>query len=175
MSVRGRTVDRQDRWYAVHTQPHREARAAAQLMLQEFRTFLPQSLRTIRHARQFRTVKRAFFPRYLFVALDVGLDRWRSVNGTSGVTRLVMAGSYPAPAPRGLVEDLIAFCGHDGAIEFSAQLEPGQRVCMLSGPFTERIGELQGIDDAGRVRILLDLMGGKIPVWSEAGVLAPVA
>lgn len=166
--------DWQDRWYAVHTQPHREMRAAAQLERQGFHAFVPQTLKTVRHARRFRRVKRPFFPRYLFVAFDADRDQWRSVNGTFGVTRLVMAGERPQPAPRGLVEGLRAMTTKDGVLEFSPRLEPGQRVCILSGPFAEQIGELQEIDEKGRVRILLDLMGGKVPVTSKAETLAPV-
>ena len=49
------------------------------------------------------------FPRYLFVVLDLDRDRWRSVNGTFGVARLVMmAGDRPQPAPHGVVEALVA-------------------------------------------------------------------
>ena len=170
--VRG---ERCERWYAAHTQPHREARAAAQLQLQNFCVFLPVTTKTVRHARQFRTLRRPFFPRYLFVALDLREDPWRSVNGTFGVSRLVMAGDRPAAVPQGFVEDLISLSTCSGAVEFSPRLKVGQKVCVLSGPFAERIGELQRIDEGGRVRILLDLLGGKVPVWSEAGTMAPVA
>ena len=174
-SPRRQDPDGRQRWCAVHAQPHREARATAQLELQHFRAFLPLTSKTIRHARQFKTVRRPLFPRYLFVSLDLDCDPWRSVNGTFGVTGLVMSGDYPAAVPPGLVEELIRLSGRSGVVEFSTQLKVGQRVCMLSGPFAERIGELEKVDEGGRVRILLDLMGVKIPVWSDAGTLAPVA
>src|SRR5215469_3792407 len=59
-----------ERWYAVHTLPVAELRVDANLINQDFRTFLPKRHKTIRHARRLLTVDAAFFPRYLFVVLD---------------------------------------------------------------------------------------------------------
>ncbi len=73
------------RWYVVHTQPRREFCAKAQLEGQGFRVFLPKRPRTIRHARKIANVEAAFFPRYLFVELDLTRHPWRRVNGTFGV------------------------------------------------------------------------------------------
>src|SRR2546430_1503971 len=81
-----------ERWYVVHTLPLCEGRAQIQLENQSFRTFLPKRHKTIRHARKLSTVEAAFFPRYLFVALDLTRHQWRSVNGTFGVASLVMRG-----------------------------------------------------------------------------------
>ena len=88
-----------ERWYAVQTLQYAEKRAQAQLEQQKFRTFLPKRRKTIRHARKLSTVTAAFFPGYLFVLLDLNRDRWRSVNGTFGISTLVMAGELPCPVP----------------------------------------------------------------------------
>src|SRR6516164_10816781 len=80
------------RWYAVHTQPNRESRAKNQLENQAYEVFLPRRLKTIRHARRLTNVAAPFFPRYLFIRLDLTQQGWRSVNGTFGVSRLVMQG-----------------------------------------------------------------------------------
>jgi transcription antitermination factor NusG len=97
-----------ERWYAVHTLPFAEARAERQLHRQGFRTFQPKRHKTVRHARRLSTVEAPFFPRYLFIVLDLAHHQWRSVNGTFGVSRLVMRGDQPDPLPRGVVEALIA-------------------------------------------------------------------
>jgi transcription elongation factor/antiterminator RfaH len=152
------------RWYAVHTQPHREARSQAQLENQSFRTYLPKRLKTVRHARKLKLVTAPFFPRYLFVALDLGRHQWRSVNGTFGVTSLVMAGERPHPVPCGVVEAMIAATDHTGLLSFEENLSVGDTVRLLAGPFAEQLGTLERLDDSGRVRVLLDIMGGAIPV-----------
>ena len=70
-------VDRNEhlRWYAVHTQPHRELRAKNQLENQSYQVFLPLRLKTIRHARKLSNVASPFFPRYLFIQLDLTQHR----------------------------------------------------------------------------------------------------
>ena len=44
------------RWYVVHTRPHQERRAEANLVRQGFRTWLPVMERSRRHARRIDTV-----------------------------------------------------------------------------------------------------------------------
>src|SRR5688500_12577969 len=83
-------TDGHDRWYVLHSPPIRETRVVSQLNFPGFRSFLPMYWKTIRHARRFRTIKAPFFPRYLFVSLDLQRARWRSVNGTYGVSGLLM-------------------------------------------------------------------------------------
>lgn len=166
-----------ERWFVVHSQPHRETGARYHLENQGFRTFLPHRLKTRRHARKLENVLAPFFPRYLFVALDLSRDRWRSVNGTFGVSRLVMDGERPKPVPRGIVEALMASCDGREVLRFDggAGLRVGGQVQVLAGPFAGRVGLLERLDDQGRVRLLLDIMGGRVPVEVKSEVLLPAA
>ena len=75
------------RWYVVHTRPHRERRAEANLLRQGNRAWLPQMERSRRHARRIETVRMPLFPGYLFVSLDMARDAWRAIDGTFGVRR----------------------------------------------------------------------------------------
>jgi transcription antitermination factor NusG len=77
-----------ERWYAVYTLPFSELRAESQLRNQGFETFQPKRHKTVRHARRLSTVEAPFFPRYLFIVLDLARHQWHSVNGTFGVSRL---------------------------------------------------------------------------------------
>src|SRR5580658_8585682 len=131
-----------ERWYAVHTLPFGERRAAAQLGNQDFCTFLPKRQKTIRHARKLSTVIAPFFPRYLFVALDLNRDRWRSVNGTFGVSSLIMAGDLPCPAPHGIVESMVAVADAEGVLQLYSNLKIGAPVRLAAGPFAEQLGIL---------------------------------
>src|SRR5215469_3528807 len=100
----------QPRWYAVQCLSNREFVAAAQLRNQGFTTFLPCLLKTRRHARRFDSVRRSLFPGYLFVQLDLARDRWRSVNGTLGVAKLVGHTETPSAAPAGSIEAIRSAC-----------------------------------------------------------------
>jgi transcription antitermination factor NusG len=148
--------------------------ASAHLQRQNFPVFLPRRQKTRRHARKIDVVLAPFFPGYLFVQLDLRRDPWRSVNGTYGVGRLVMQGDAPAPAPRGVVEALRDASDDDGILRLpSDDLKPGQTVRILVGAFADFIGEIDRLDDAGRVRVLLDIMGGGVPVMLPKNSVVP--
>jgi transcriptional antiterminator RfaH len=163
-----------ERWYLVHTLPKSERKAEWHLAAQGFRSFLPQFKKTIRHARQLRTVRAPLFPRYLFIALDLERDRWLSVRNTVGVSRLFTQDGRPVAVPVGVVESLVA--QSDGNLtRLDTQLIKGQQVRILSGPFADFIGTLEQLDEAGRVQVLLELMGTAVPVSLRRWVLAPAA
>jgi transcription elongation factor/antiterminator RfaH len=163
-----------ERWYAVHTLPFAERRAAAQLENHEFCTFLPQRQKTVRHARKLRTIKAPFFPRYLFVALDLARHQWRSVNGTFGVSSLVMVGERPCPAPCGIVESLMSVADVDGVLQLHSDLKIGEPVRLAAGPFADQLGVLDRLDGAGRVRVLLSMFCQQVPVCLSRTHVLPV-
>jgi transcriptional antiterminator RfaH len=164
-----------ERWFLVHTQPKGERKAEFHLRAQGFRIFLPKIQKTIRHARQLRTVRAPLFPRYLFAILDLERDRWSPIRSTIGVSRLVttLAGQ-PIPVPAGIVESLIARSDHD-VTSLDADMVEGQRVRILSGPFADLVGTLARLDEAGRVRVLLEMMGTAVPVAVHRSALMPAA
>lgn len=169
------TLRGKERWYVVRTQPHREARAAFHLGNQGYQVFLPRFLKSRRHTRKFETVLAPLFPRYLFVVLDLTRDRWRSVNGTPGVEHLLMRGGEPEPVPRGLVEGFVRLAEAEGAIHIGKSLHQGKVIRVTAGPFAELLGQIEHLDDRGRVRVLLGIMGGSVPVLLSETVVAPVS
>jgi transcription elongation factor/antiterminator RfaH len=164
-----------ERWFVVHTLPHQEKRAQNQLENQRYRTFLPKREKTIRHARKLRTVVAPFFPRYMFIILDPERDQWRPVNGTLGVGGMVMQGDRPQPVPPGIVETLVASTGSDGLLQLRPQLNVGDPVRLTQGPFAEYLGTLDRLDDSGRVRVLLDMLGRRVPILVEGHHVGRVA
>jgi transcription antitermination factor NusG len=160
------------RWYVAQTIASSEFRAAAHLEAQRFRVFLPNVIRTVRHARQTRTVRSAAFPGYLFVALDIKRDRWRSINGTFGVSGLIASGAgAPLAAPHGVVETLFHYLDERGVCRFERDLVVGQSVRIISGPLAQAMGRLTRLDARGRVQVLLEILGGEIQVKLEKSAL----
>src|SRR2546423_2794151 len=143
----GRDVFLGRRWYAVHAQPNREFRAKQQLTNQGFEIFLPQRLKTVRHARRLTNLPAAFFPRYLFIQLDLLQHRWRSINGTFGVSSLVMRGDMPHPVPPGVVEAMIAAVDDTGMLCLTERLTVGDRIRLAAGPVAEKLGILDRLGD----------------------------
>jgi transcription antitermination factor NusG len=165
----------EESWYVVRTLAQRECYAARQLTNQGYRVFLPLHLKTRRHARKVETVSAPLFPRYLFTIIDRTRDRWRSVNGTFGVERLLMCGGEPQAVPHGLVESLILAAEENGTVHFDYALHEGQSVKVIAGPFAELVGRLEKLDDKGRTSVLLGLLGGSVRVALPRRFLSPAS
>jgi transcriptional antiterminator RfaH len=164
-----------ERWFVVHTQPRAEGRAIFHLERQGYRVFCPRYAKTARHARKAKIVLAPLFPNYLFLQLHLGRDQWHSVNGTRGVARLIMQGETPQPVPQGIIEALQARMSVDGAINWDPTIKIGQSVRIADGPFADFMGTLAHLDAAGRVRVLLDLLGRSVPVALRCEQLLPAA
>jgi len=160
-------------WYVVATHSRKESLAERHLRNQDFEIFLPTRLKTVRHARKVSTGPAPLFPGYLFVNLDESSVRWRAINGTIGVRYLLAAGDRPLALPSGFVSALKALTVEGGTLSFAPHLKIGEEVKVLSGPFAEKIGVLQRLDDRGRVRVLLELLSTSIPVEMRAENLLP--
>lgn len=160
------------RWYAVQTRPTSEALAVEQLRRQGLEVFFPQRAKTVRHAR--RTEQRivSYFPGYIFVSLDTASSAWRSVNGTIGVRSLVMFGDRPALVPRGLIDGLASMIGPGGFITSAPTLVAGDTVRITDGPFADLIGAVERVEGHARVRILIDLLSGAVPIVANASHVA---
>lgn len=122
-----------------------------------------------------RTVLAPLFPNYIFVIMDPSVQRWRAVNSTIGVASLIMGKERPIPVPVGVVEALVTATEGSGAIRLDRELQAGDDVRILSGPFAETLGQLVRLDDRGRVQVLLEIMGGRIPLELERWRIAPAA
>ena len=156
------------RWYVVQTQAHREHLAAEHLARQGFDVFFPRQRRMVRHARRLTEKLAGYFPGYLFVSLDLDAQRWRSVNGTVGVRGLIMGADRPAAAPLGLVEALRAQADDRDCLAPPPDYGPGDRVRLLSGPFADLVGTLDRLEGLARVRILIELVHGVVPVVADS-------
>ena len=164
-----------ERWFLAHTLAKCEWKAELHLGAQGFRSYLPQIRKTIRHARQLKTVEAPLFARYLFIILNLDRDRWLSVGSTVGVSRLLTTrDGRPIPVPAGIVESLIER-SETNLTRLDAGLVKGQQVRILSGPFADFVGTLERLDEAGRVKVLLEMMGTAVPVTLHRSALAPAA
>jgi transcription elongation factor/antiterminator RfaH len=161
-------------WFVVQCLARREKYAQLNLHNQNYTTYLPFFRKTVKHARQLRTVQQALFPGYLFIRLDLNVDRWRSVNGTFGVSRMIMSGDRPAAVPKSVIDGFLQHTDEQGAIRLDDGLTVGRQVRVVTGPMTDFMGELLSLDDNGRVRVLLEIMSGKVVVTLDRTNLHPV-
>ena len=162
------------RWYVVQTQVNGEFRAAQNLMRQGYDVYLPRYLKRRRHARKLDFAAKPLFPRYLFVAIDMATQRWRSIQSTLGVARLVSNGDDPAMVPEGVVSALKAREDDKGFITMESKpaFAPGDKVRVLAGAFMDNAALFNGMADHDRVSILLDMLGRKVRVLIDADLVA---
>lgn len=165
------------RWYVVQTRHLSELRAAQELDNQGFETFLPRYLRKRSHARKVMLVAVPLFPGYLFVRLDPARQRWRAINGTFGVARLVAGENGPLPIPDAVVAGLRARLDEAGHVAISQRPDfaPGQVIRIRSGSFAETLGLFEGFRDQDRVAVLLELLGGKVRVLLDEEMVEKAA
>lgn len=154
-------------WFLAQLKPNCAKIADKNLRRQGFATFLPLEDVTQQRRGKFVTVERPLFPGYIFVAVDISGGLWRTVNSTSGVTRLVCFGQEPAVVPQGLVSQMILRCNAAGKLLPPPRPRPGDRVTLATGPLANFVAQIETIDPDQRAWVLIEIMGG--PTRIEVG------
>ncbi len=149
------------KWYVAYTHAAKEAFAAQNLANQGFEPYLPRYRKQRRHARRVDTVLAPLFPRYLFVRMDPRQQRWRSINGTFGVSHLLTDGAMPQVVPDEIIGAIRAHAdaGGDVVSVMPPAFQKGQRLQVTDGPFADIEGLFECVDDNQRVVLLLEFMG----------------
>jgi transcriptional antiterminator RfaH len=144
-------------WICLYTQPHRENVAKASLVGAGHEVFAPMSIRLVlRHKKYIQTL-RPLFPRYIFSRSDsdmVGTNRMRGVTSYAGYS-----------LENSMVDDIIIRaikdrCDEHGIVSINHnEIQAGQAVTVLQGPFAGLQAIFSEPDDRKRSYILLDLLG----------------
>lgn len=165
-------TDRDD-WFVAQLRPGGLARAVINLNRQGFATFAPWRATRRQLRGRWTDQKAPLFPGYVFVRFEQAAENWRVINNTFGVARLLVQDiRRPAPLPRALIEALHARCDSHHSLQPVEQLAVGDRVRILSGPFAEFVTRIEEIEDAARVRVLLQVLGGQVMSSLDARIIA---
>jgi len=148
-------------WLVAHTQPSKESMAVQHLSMQGFEVYLPQFKKKRRHARKVQEVLAPLFPRYLFIGVDLEIDRWRSVNGTRGVSYILMNNDSPAVVPANIISNLKAQETSEGILLIGSLclFSKGDMVRILEGAFKDHTAVFESLNDNQRVQLLLNFLG----------------
>lgn len=162
-------------WYAVHTKPRQEVRASVQLANQGFEVFAPRLRERRRRQSRLEWVVGPLFPRYVFIRADAQQQSLASVRSTLGCSDLVRCGFAPIVVPNAVIDALQAR-QNDGVIalpEPQRDWAAGTALDVIGGPFEGMRVLFQQRSGAGRVRVLLELMGQQRSTVMEADWLSP--
>lgn len=152
-------------WCVIQAQPTRERYAADRLDADGFEIFLPERIRTIRHARRITEHRVPLYDGYLFVAPDAERPRWGEINRTPGVTRILCHGGKPHVLRCGeieIIQELIDKMGgayRDVTDHIIEVLEKNTHVRIISGQFAGFEGTLAQRSAKERVQIFIDIFG----------------
>jgi transcriptional antiterminator RfaH len=161
------------RWHIVQSKPQQADRVAAQLRGQlGVEVYNPQiEVRAVR-AGQTRPLVKPLFPNYLFARLDLPAE-WKTVTFTRGAARVL--GGWEDP--RAVDDAVIAAIREqerrrDRLISYY-RFRPREAVVVRSGPLKDLYGIFERyVDEGGRVRILLSLVGYAAAVELESEQVA---
>lgn len=149
-----------EHWNLVHLRPNSEELARRNLQRQGVNVFSPFEEVTIRRANRLISSRSNLFPGYFFVQFDHHTVRFRSINSTIGVNRLVsFRDNVPARVPGALVRELMERSDAYGRIRPLSEINVGQTVIVKKGPFADMVGNIVKADRQKRVWLLLELLG----------------
>ena len=157
------------KWYAVHTYSGYENKVADNILkVAENRGMRDQILEVcvptetvveIKDDKK-KTVMRKVFPGYVLINMIMNDDTWYVVRNTRGVTGFVGPGSKPVALSKEEVRSL----GISSA-QYKIDVEVGESVQVMSGPFEGSVGEITSIDaEEGMVVVDLSIFGRETPV-----------
>jgi len=164
-------------WFVVQVKPRQEGQVLRRLALGAISAFLP----FIEVARRRSAIRRKglepLFPGYLFVRMlpvHEEPSAWTRLRWTPGIVRILGSGETPVPVPEELVGTIQERTKELGFVRLPSPLTGGMRVRLRSGPFQD----LEAVFDrplsrAGRVRVLLQLLGQPRPVEVDEDCLEP--
>ena len=162
-------------WYLAQLKPGGFDRAKTNLRRQNFQTFMPVRATSLRRNGRIVPAQKPLFPGYLFAQVLPDQQNWRAINSTYGVARLVSLGQgHPTRVPAGFMIDLHHRTDADGHFGAPEDLKPGDRVRIISGPFSRQIAEIEEADSKDRVILLMELMGRAVRTQVSAHHLETV-
>ena len=160
-------------WYVIHSYSGYESKVKANLEQriesmgmqdQIFRVIIPTEEEIEIHEGKRRTVERRVFPGYLLVEMIMNNDSWYVVRSTPGVTGFVGMGNEPIPLRDDEVEEIMRRI-KSRAPRVKVTYQPGQKVRIIDGPFTDFVGTVDDIYmDKNKVRVLVSFFGRETPV-----------
>lgn len=160
-------------WYAVYTRACEEKRARDYLLSRAIETLWPLVL--VRYANRIER-ERAVFPRYLFCNADMSGRDYYTIRNGFGVSRIVEFAGSPAQVPLEVIEEVKSrIAAGDGYVSLEkprpvyASLEQGDRLKVVLGQWTGCQGLFDRKRGSERVRVLLEIMGGKMPFECDRG------
>lgn len=168
------------RHFVLFAEPMREIKARDWFLSQGFMPWVPLYNKTsIYHVRSYgrsvprsRTAPAPIFTGLLFLPLNVA---W-GFGPVEDCPYLRQSGSKFLKNKRGYkvlsANDLAEIRQCEAVANFQDAYKIGDEVIVLDGPFAERVANINKLDDAERIELLMDIFGRKTTIFASASQIA---
>ena len=159
------------RWYVVHTYSGYENKVKEDLEktienrnLQNLILEVKYPTETVSEmpegAKKPKVYQRKVYPGYVMVKMIMTDSTWYVVRNTRGVTSFVGTGNKPIP----LTDEEVTAMGVE-RMTLKLDVEPGENVRIVNGPFANFIGTVTDINvETQKVKLLVSLFGKETPM-----------
>ncbi|HYE77859.1 MAG TPA: transcription termination/antitermination protein NusG [bacterium] len=164
-------------WYIAHTKSGFESKVKKAIESQTrlkkltgkiFRVLVPEEEKLEMVRNQKRPVKHKVYPGYVFIEMELTNETQSLIRDIDGVTHFVgQSGKEPLPVKPEEMATILKRLGETTAAP-QIDLEVGDNVKVLMGPFADFDGTIQDIDlEKGKAKVLLSVFGRETPVEFE--------
>ncbi len=146
-------------WYVLHTKSRFENVVRDGLAKKSIEVFLPKvQIRSKRRDRKVM-IRVPLFPGYLFVKTDLSPDDHIEIVKTVGAVRLIGSNEGPISVPVESVDSLRIMVQTDQPVTTGSRFKKGDRVVVVSGPFTGVTGTFVRYRGKGRIVVIIEALG----------------
>ena len=167
------TAQQGRRWYVLHTYSGYEENLSRNLKQRIesmdiedkiFDVLIPTETKIkIKNGKR-KTVKEKIFPGYVLVSMIVTDASWYVVRNTPNVTGFVGSGTTPTPVSESEIKALMQRMGTEEP-EFKVDIEVGEIVKIVDGPFKDYEGKISEVDEARcKAKVLVSMFGRETPI-----------
>ena len=169
-------MENQKLWYVVNTYSGHESKVKENLLMRKdsmgmenniFRVIVPETKEVeIKDGIKKEKTKK-MFPGYVLVEMIMSDEAWYAARNTPGVTRFIGSsgkGAKPIPLSPQEIYKILASEGLS-RLDIETDLQEGDSVKIVDGPFNGMFGKVQSIDlENEKLNVLIDLFGQETPV-----------
>ncbi len=166
-------------WYVVNTYSGHESKVKEKIETKTesmgmqdyiYRVIIPETTEVEVKDGVKKEKTKKMFPGYILVEMVMSDEAWYIVRNTPGVTGFIGSsgkGAKPTPLLPQEIDRILANMGMS-RVNIDSELEIGNKVNVVDGPFKGMVGTIDTIDkENNRLNILIDLFGQETPVEVE--------
>lgn len=147
------------RWYVLHTKSRFENVVNDGLCNKSIEVFLPKITVPSRRKDRKKLIRVPLFPGYVFVKSDLNPGHHLDILKTVGAVKLIGDNRGPIPVTDETIDSLQIMVISEKPVTTGYQLQKGDRVMVVDGPFTGVVGIFDHYRGQGRIIVHIEALG----------------